>query len=283
MKVNYKQIMGSSLLGLGFSLVSGAFSVADAFSISETGASSGGNPGGQPLYKVDIKKTDIGETFKLDWSHSVNRGQSSLSMGAEAFFLVKDFTNESLELDIFLLNTTDLSGYSDKKNNIVSFGFAMNPNGSVNNFNNFTLGTPNQDYGYSNLEEDNVFDKVITGSKAKLPGFQSLEMCFVSDGSKNQCNGGPVKLGLKAQKFDAFNLKISGNFGNNPNQAVSLLDFGLKFQGDWGSYELSGQPDDNVPNDDNLLLEIPEPSTTVGLGLFALGGLRLRHKKKRIK
>ena len=115
-----------------------------------------------------------------------------------------------------------------------------------------------------------VFDSIGTGSgpNQTFPGgFKNIDVCIFSAG----CSGGDVNSGLQAGSSDSLIINLTGNFDQNGTAAgaVSLLDFPLKFQGTWGSFETPGQTK-----------RVPEPGTLALLGI-ALLGISLTNRRRK--
>ncbi len=110
-----------------------------------------------------------------------------------------------------------------------------------------------------------------------------MDICIFPDEQSNSCNGGNVNNGLLAGASDLLTLTLTGNFvGQNGSiSTVMLSEFPVKFQGDWGSFEVPGGIDccDGTPPGSS----VPEPASLglaiLGVGMF--GAIRQRkHNSK---
>jgi hypothetical protein len=219
-----------------------------------------GNPE-QSTYQAEIVSSDVGQSFSLDWlvpAGTVGDSTLPVDLTAEINFSIEAFTldaagNDTLRLGLDIANTTDLSAYPDSNSAIVAFGFGVDPNATA-----------------SLVTAGGVFDMVdegFGGQQQFSGGFQQIDVCIFAQG----CSGGNVNLGLQAGDTDSIVLDIMGDFdmgGTSSVGALTLLDFPLKFQGTWGSFETPGQ-------------SVPEPGTLALLGGGLIGvtiGARRRRR-----
>jgi hypothetical protein len=235
-----------------------AASQAQAVLITSTGSSAGSPT--QPTYQAAISTADVGQTFSLDWLIAAGTGSLPVDLTATVTFTINSFSlnasgNDILSLGITIANTTDLSAYPGTNSAILAFGFGVTPDATA-----------------SLVSSGTTFDSVGSGSgpQQTFPGgFKQIDVCIFSAG----CSGGDVNSGLQAGNSDSLVLNLSGNFDQNGTGpgALSLLDFPLKFQGTWGSFETPGQT-----------TRVPEPTTLSLLGIALLGlGLSVRLRKSR--
>lgn len=237
---------------IGAGLLLGA-SQAHALLISATGDSTG-NPS-QPTYQAEIATTDVGQSFTLDWLVPAGTGALPINLSASTVFSINAFNfdvdstgTDEMRLGIDIFNTTDLSAYPNSNTAIVSFGFGVNPDATA-----------------SILSTDGIFDGIGDGSgqQQTFPGgFKRIDVCIFSSG----CSGGDVKEGLQAGNSTSLEISLLGDFENG----ATLLDFPLKFQGTWGSFETPGH-------------SVPEPGTLALFGASLLGmGINYRRRKRNI-
>ena len=145
-------------------------------------------------------------------------------------------------------------------NSIMSFGFYADPD--------IDSATVVNHDDPDNLVWTSMLDTNLTGN------FKQLDVCLFPDAQSNSCNGGNVNNGLVAGASDLLTLTLTGNFVG-PDGTVSLVmlsEFPVKFQGDWGSYEVPGQV--------GCCTQVPEPST-LALGLLGVGLVRRSQRARR--
>ncbi|OOG22857.1 hypothetical protein B1C78_13465 [Thioalkalivibrio denitrificans] len=231
---------------------------ASAFLITDLNDPTGEPPG--PTYSVGISSGDVGDSFTMDWlvpagiisSDDGDNDPLPYNLQASAIFTVDSFSSTELVLTISITNLTDLGGLEGKEA-VVSFGFAVDPD---------VTGDFAQD------GEGLVFNKVDEGQgpQQTFPGgFKGIDICaFPED---NNCSGGSIDNGLQAGESDLIKLVLSGDFGLDP--FATLAYFPIKFQGEFGSFEVPGTPG----NGDRPPEEIPEPALLAlfGVGLLIMG------------
>lgn len=188
--------------------------VAQAATISLTGGSSGGNPGGQPLYEVSGLVE--GDAFNVSWG-----GVSGLSI--DGMVTIDSLTATDAVVRVMLENNSPEISNGDPR--VTSFGLLIE---------DFTALTDSNTGGtYLDNADDGNF-----------PGF-STDVCGTSG---NNCAGGG-NGGIDSGDSDDFTLEVSGNFGGT----LTLENFALKVQGGpaGASFELAGVPTPK-PNQDNI-------------------------------
>lgn len=244
-------IFGAASIALASSVFSAP---ANAYSVTLNGGTAG-NPGGA-LYDVGLDSdNDIGRALDpVRWLVPAGTRSNATSsplpydISAQADIQVTSLTPDLLELVIKLTNTT-VAGLN-RQASIVSFGFGVSPDAT----------------GVKLIQDNNVvFDEAIIQDKSQnFPGsFKQIDVCLLA---ANNCGGGNVNQGLQIGQSDTFTLQIFGSFGSNPS-AVTLSDFPLKFQTNYGSFEAAG---------------IPEPLTVAGSGLaLGIGALLKKQAGKR--
>jgi len=204
------------VLALGWWLSAGA--PAEAYSITQTGTS-GGNPGGQPIYT--LSGLQEGDGFTLNLNETV--GPDTLT--ATAIISIFDISNGMVLIDV------NLSNDSSSANRITHFGMAIQPNAASGSI--VDLG--------GNTDTD-----AFTGfGTSNFPGFQLVEFCARA---ASNCSGGSSG-GLLPGQDDVFRFSLLGNFTSG--DTIDLSQFGFKFQGDTDSYQLPGVP---VPQPAALLV-----------------------------
>jgi hypothetical protein len=252
--------IGSSLLSVGFVVSSSSFLPVNAFTFTNTGSTSGGNPGGQPIFAVGMNSSDVGNSFTINW------GLDDPVLSAVANFTLDSLTENQAIFTIDLLNNTELTASDPDLVNaaILSMGFGVDPDAT---------GSFRQDT--NNSDDTDVFDQVK--NDVTFAGFQTLDICVLSS---NNCAGGNVKDGLQAGDNDEFQVILEGSFANGSTNSLIISPLAIKFQTSQGSYELSGEPED-PDNPPPVLQQVPEPTTLLALGLLGFGMVLSRHRKNR--
>jgi hypothetical protein len=185
-------------------------SAASAYTISLTGGSSGGNPGGQPLYQVSGLVQ--GDSFNVAWG-----GVSGLNV--TGIVSVTSLSASAASLQVMLNNmNTPISGNDPR---VTAVGLEID---------GFTsLATTAAGGTYLTLADDSNF-----------PGY-TTDACATSG---SNCAGGGSG-GIPAGSSDGVMLAVNGTFGGT----LKLANFALKVQGGPGgnSFELAGVPTSKVP------------------------------------
>jgi hypothetical protein len=180
-------------------------SIGSAYFITLTGGSSGGNPGGQPIYEVSGLVQ--GDQFDLSWG-------GIDGVDASGTVTIAALTGTTADIHVALENlSTPISGNDPR---LTSVGFLID--------------------GFTSLASAMTGATYLTNAKhSSFPGFQTLP-CATSG---NNCAGGG-NGGVPAGLSDAFTLKVNGTFSGE----LALSDFALKVQGGPGgdSFELAGVP-----------------------------------------
>ncbi|MCH9675649.1 MAG: cistern family PEP-CTERM protein, partial [Gammaproteobacteria bacterium] len=222
----------------------------------DTGTTSGGAPGGLPVYKATITDMNIGEAFDVDWSWDTGSGIFS----AESTWTVDALTDSALTLSISVSNTSPQPGLST--GGIASIGFGIDPDATSVAFATGGAGTEFDSTGF-----------------AFVPGFNGeVEICAWT---ANSCAGGGQNSLLAIGDSDVFTLQVGGNFADgNGGQTLMLDQFALKTQTNVGSFELPGAPPGGNPPGGGPPGNVPTPMTLalLGIGLVGIGASRRRRK-----
>ena len=253
---------------------------ASAYIITTTATgNSDGNPS-QPTYQTTIAKPKIAgddpgtTSFTIKWklpAGTANSGSTpNPDLTAEALFDVTTFNGTTLAFDITIKNTTVLPPGSFN-NNVLSFGFNIDPNATGVSVNDVAGGSLAATTWEGALAEN-------------FPAFQTIDVCVWA---ANGCTGGNVNLGLAAGATDKLTLTLTGDFnapsGSSNKYFAMLSDFPLKFQGSWGSFEIPGGGNGGggctTPGGcGGGGGGVPEPTT---LALLGLGMVALRVNQRR--
>ncbi|RMF25742.1 MAG: PEP-CTERM sorting domain-containing protein [Cyanobacteria bacterium J083] len=191
------------------------------------------------------------DDFTVDWElltseNDNDGGMPPIDLRARAVVDVTSFTQNQLVMDIKFSNLTMLSGAITEAG-IVSFGIAVEPDATG------VVFTDSNSTGFESAEIQ------TTGQQNFPGGFKQIDVCVFTQG----CSGGAQNTALAAGEMDQFQLAIDGNFGNPVE--VRLDQFPIKFQTSQNSFEFAGN---ETPLETPF--EVPEPSTILGLSLFAL-------------
>jgi hypothetical protein len=187
---------------------------ADAYTISLTGGSSGGNPGGQPLYQVT--GLVAGDSFDVSWG-----GVSGLDVTGTVTVDSLSATNAGLSVTLDNMSTP-ISGGNPR---VTSVGLEVG--------------------GFSSLASTVTGGSYLTlADDSNFPGY-TVDACATSG---NNCAGGGSG-GIPAGGNDAVTLDLDGTYSGT----LTLANFGLKIQGGPGgnSFELAGVP---VPEPASVVL-----------------------------
>lgn len=235
-------------------------STAQAY-IMDTQLVPGGQVGNPPqdAFKVTItlpsdpNDDPMLNTFTVNWVVPKEQTTGSpADLTAEATFTITSFDTNSIVMDIALDNTFDPN---DGVNSVLSFGFYVDPD--ITGASLVNANDPNNILWTHELSDN------LTGN------FRNLDICVYPDAQSNSCNGGNVNNGLPAGASDMLSLTLTGDFSvpGDPDTiaTVMLSEFPVKFQGDYGSYQVPGQTD--------CCTRVPEPAS-FPLALAAMAAVR---------
>jgi hypothetical protein len=288
MKTNYKQMIGSSLLGLGISLVSGAFSPTIALPELQLDLLGGS-------YNTDEQSVMINMT-RFNGQIIDDDGQFTLY----TYCLIsqnncfKTQTSSPSDYYNYYLSVAIMNNENPVQNAAADFGsFTINgvTYSNLNNSSPFTLGTP---------PTTTSNDLATHGNYPTL--YTDIKFAFDPSEKRNSVNvqdtpGTSLSLGDQALAYQDFNFDISGlksgfdlHFDLYRTQTTSDTTTSCTGKGskkictNITTTSLTFSDRDKAPFSHDAsfnVYEIPEPSTSLGLGLFALGGLRFLHKKNK--
>jgi hypothetical protein len=176
----------------------------------------------------------VGETFALTFDQPV-AGHADLT--GSLSLLVTSLTATSVGLNVSIANTTPLTEPSAR---LTGFGWNSTPSAT------------------GGSETSSVYSLFVN---ANFPAFSTIDVCLSSGPS---CAGGG-NGGLSPQQSDVFTMAL--NYGSTAG--LDFSTFAVKFQTDFGSFEVPGTP---TPT------PVPEPGTLaiLGIGLLGLASLRRR-------
>ncbi len=182
---------------------------ADAYTISQIGTS-GGNPGGMPVYEVSGLMAS--DTFGASWSYS----NGDYAVSASGTITVASVSSNAMTLNISIGNTTSVGGGLTEAR-LSSFGFGVSDAEGMASAGGTRL------------------TNTAFAPKPNLPGFD-VDVCAYAG---RNCAGGGNK-GITLGFGDSFTMDIYGDF--DPSEGVTLDQFAVKFQTNVGSFELAGSP-----------------------------------------
>jgi hypothetical protein len=235
-------LISTSVLATGLTVVSMA--PAQAFNITQTGTS-GGNPGGLPVYEVSGLVE--GDSFQVDYDYSTLPW-----LAAVADVVVTSLTSSNAKVQVTLTNNSPTTGTAGNPATntprITAFGL------SVDNFTGLGGGS----------SAGAILDSFDDGN---FPGFSSVVGCATS--GSNCAGGGQGGIGAGGGS-DTFTFSLNGSFGATPS--LTLDAFAIKIQSgpNGDSFEVPGTP-------------IPEPLTMLGSGIALGFGSYLKRKMDKQK
>lgn len=209
---------------------------------------------------VTINASDVGQSFTANWLCSANTtcgtsGTTPKTLSATGTFTLDSYTSSGITLSATIKNTTS----SSVQGALMSIGISapgLTP----------AWGTPGS-----------VFTQIgpAGGKNGNFPGgFKNINSCIYS---ANGCNGGTIADGLgdgytggtmNPLSTDSFKFILASNSASI-GSSVTLSDFAVKFQTQYGSYEFG---DGLGPS------PTPEPGSfwLLGSALLAMIGFSLR-------
>jgi hypothetical protein len=234
-------------------LLSGAYPAHALLIESPSGSlSDPDSPSGQATYKVTVTEADLNKSFNVNWflKEDPNSTQDFDLLGS-SIWTITGFTSSSLTIRIEINNDTVVPNPANQNAGLASFGFGVSPNVTA---------------AFATGGQGTVFNTLSAGSGANQTfpgGFKGIDVCAFPEG----CSGGGQGSLLAAGSSDTLTLvltPISGTFDdaiNPPGQLAILLDFPVKYQTSFGSFELAGT------------VSVPEPATLaiLGIGLIGIG------------
>ncbi|MGR9044311.1 MAG: cistern family PEP-CTERM protein [Gammaproteobacteria bacterium] len=209
-----------------------------------------GNPSGQSGYSVQFGASEVGSSFEINWflpSGSISNTGTVLpdDLSASASFTLDAFdaASRTIDMTVDISNLTDTGIFS--KAAILSFGFGVDPDVS----------------GGHLIDSGTIFDGFNPDfTNPSLPAI-SIGTCIFA---ANNCAGGNINQGLQIGVSDTLSFQLL--FGNGSTlgtlDAVTFAPFGLKFQTNKDSWELSGTPDSGTQDCGNPAYVITHPECT---------------------
>ena len=224
----------------------------DAYAAFSFGTNSSG------VQNVTMNASDVGQSFTADWLCSANTtcGTSwttPKTLSATGTFTLDSYKSSEITLSATIKNTTSSSIQAA----LMSIG----------------ISAPNLTPSWGTA--GSVFTAIGTPKSGNFPGgFKNINTCIYTS---NGCNGGAIADGLgdgytggtlNPVSTDSFKFILTSNSGTI-GSSLTLSDFAVKFQTQYGSYEFG---DGLGPS------PTPEPGSfwLLGSALLAMIGLQIR-------
>jgi hypothetical protein len=164
--------------------------------------------------RADAISLNSGMTYQFDvvWSLLVSKGGTSTTLQALGEF---DVAVTDTYADFLITLTNDTALVSER---IHSIGFNTAPEATA----------------LSNPVSGSVFQNFALYQN--FPSFQTIEVCAWTS---NNCSGGAQRNNLPGGgASDTFGFRLESDF----TDGLDITAFAIKFQGDLGSYQFSGNP-----------------------------------------
>jgi hypothetical protein len=192
--------------------------------------------------------TSTADDFGITWSFAGCGGTCT----GDASFDVTSFNATTLVMDVTVNNTLVAAGEF-----LEALGWDMDPKAT-----SATLTTPGANLDVVRLNE--VF-----------PSFNTLNVC-VTNNIQGSCGAGQP-TGIPSSGSDSFTLSLTGDFSGG---SATLDTFALKYSGELGSFEGSGEETGGGGTAGGVGSPVPEPTSILLLGSgLAAAALRMRRRR----